>query len=127
MLSLRCHVYFLNKRKSFPLNSIRNLETFEIRKVFNGLMTYIYTSEMLKNKKWSEKSVRIMEVIELQRFELWKAKYKSFLRPISMQRLLSERLSAISCEHAQFRCLPFLRKMSCSLTSAEKVEILSTF
>ena len=28
----------------------------------------------------SEKSVRIMEVIELQRFELWKAKYKSFLR-----------------------------------------------
>ena len=28
----------------------------------------------------SEKSVPIMEVIELQRFELWKAKYKSFLR-----------------------------------------------
>ena len=28
----------------------------------------------------SEKSVRIMEVIELQRFELWKSKYKSFLR-----------------------------------------------
>ena len=28
----------------------------------------------------SEKSVRIMEVIELQRFELWKVKNKSFLR-----------------------------------------------
>ena len=28
----------------------------------------------------SKKSVRIMDVIELQRFELWKAKYKSFLR-----------------------------------------------
>ena len=42
---------------------------------------------MLKNSNYrenftdgSEKSVRIMEVIELQRFELWKAKYKSFLR-----------------------------------------------
>ena len=44
-------------------------------------------SEMLKSSNYrenftdgSEKSVRIMEVIELQIFELWKAKYKSFLR-----------------------------------------------
>ena len=69
---LLCHVYFLNGRKLFPLNSIRKLKTFEIRKVFDGLMTYLQ-SEMLKSSNYgenftdgSEKSVRIMEVFELR-------------------------------------------------------------
>ena len=53
MLSLWCHVYFLNRRKSFPLNSIRKLKTFEIRKVFDGLITYLH--------------VRNVEKFELQR------------------------------------------------------------
>ena len=44
---------------------VRNVEKLDYRENFNDA---------------SEKSVRIMEVIELQRFELWKAKYKSFLR-----------------------------------------------
>ena len=47
-------------------------------------MTYLHVRNVEKFRDnftdGSEKSVRIMEVIELQRFELWKAKYKSFLR-----------------------------------------------
>ena len=38
------------------------------------------SSNYRENFNGSKKSVRIMEVFELQRFELWKAKYKSFLR-----------------------------------------------
>lgn len=34
----------------------------------------------IKIANGSEKAFRIMEVIVLQRFELWKAKYKSFLK-----------------------------------------------
>lgn len=37
----------------------------------------------IKITNGSEKAFRIMEVIVLQRFELWKAKYKSFFKEIS--------------------------------------------
>ena len=42
-----------------------------------------------------------------------------------MQRLLSERPSAISCEHAQFRCLHFLRNIE--LFADDRCESRNTF
>ena len=49
MLSILCHVYFLNRRKLFPLNSIRKLKSFEIRKV-DRIMTYLHVRNVEKFK-----------------------------------------------------------------------------